>query len=80
MGSKGQRLDPERRNRESRAIPAPDANAELVMSMQVLRDVMLPIHLVLMPLSTVKMFGAFLLFDNSFGMIVFMTLNYCNYY
>lgn len=33
---KGQRLDPERRGtRESRAIPAPDANAELVMSMQV---------------------------------------------
>lgn len=34
-GSKGQRHDPERRGvRESRAIPAPDANAELVVSMQ----------------------------------------------
>ncbi|KAK2639024.1 hypothetical protein Ddye_026819 [Dipteronia dyeriana] len=34
-GSKGQRLDLERRGtRESRAIPAPDANAELVLSMQ----------------------------------------------
>ncbi|KAK9269193.1 hypothetical protein L1049_000962 [Liquidambar formosana] len=33
--SKGQRLDLERRGtRESRAIPAPDANAELVLSMQ----------------------------------------------
>ncbi|KAL6199161.1 hypothetical protein ACLB2K_028948 [Fragaria x ananassa] len=36
---KGQRLDPERRGtRESRAIPAPDANAELVMSMQKRKD------------------------------------------
>ena len=35
-GSKGQRIDLERRGtRESRAIPAPDANAELVLSMQV---------------------------------------------
>jgi len=35
-GSKGQRHDPERRGvRESRAVPAPDANAELVVSMQV---------------------------------------------
>ncbi|PON68017.1 Serine/threonine protein kinase [Parasponia andersonii] len=34
VGSKGQRPDPERRTRESRAIPAPDANAELVLSMQ----------------------------------------------
>ncbi|RZB77127.1 putative serine/threonine-protein kinase isoform B [Glycine soja] len=34
-GSKGQRHDLERRGaRESRAIPAPDANAELVLSMQ----------------------------------------------
>ncbi|KAK9152771.1 hypothetical protein Sjap_000251 [Stephania japonica] len=34
-GSKGQRFDPERKGpRESRAIPAPDANAELVLSMQ----------------------------------------------
>ncbi|XP_027354446.1 probable serine/threonine-protein kinase At1g54610 isoform X3 [Abrus precatorius] len=34
-GSKGQRHDPERRGaRESRAVPAPDANAELPMSMQ----------------------------------------------
>ncbi|KAG2681871.1 hypothetical protein I3760_11G163900 [Carya illinoinensis] len=34
-GSRGQRLDLERRGtRESRAIPAPDANAELVLSMQ----------------------------------------------
>lgn len=34
-GNKGQRLDLERRGtRESRAIPAPDANAELVLSMQ----------------------------------------------
>ncbi|GAY47847.1 hypothetical protein CUMW_107410 [Citrus unshiu] len=34
-GSKGQRMDLERRGtRESRAIPAPDANAELVLSMQ----------------------------------------------
>ncbi|KAF8411144.1 hypothetical protein HHK36_003687 [Tetracentron sinense] len=34
-GGKGQRFDPERRgSRESRAIPAPDANAELVLSMQ----------------------------------------------
>ncbi|KAF8409259.1 hypothetical protein HHK36_005333 [Tetracentron sinense] len=34
-GGKGQRVDPERRGpRESRAIPAPDANAELVLSMQ----------------------------------------------
>ncbi|GMY31838.1 probable serine/threonine-protein kinase At1g54610 [Fagus crenata] len=34
-GSKGQRHDLERRaTRESRAIPAPDANAELVLSMQ----------------------------------------------
>ena len=35
-GSKGQRHDIERRGaRESRAIPAPDANAELVLSIQV---------------------------------------------
>ncbi|KAK7317697.1 hypothetical protein RJT34_02136 [Clitoria ternatea] len=35
VGSKGQRHDPERRGtRESRAIPAPDANAELPLSMQ----------------------------------------------
>lgn len=35
-GNKGQRLDHERRGgRESRAVPAPDANAELVASMQV---------------------------------------------
>lgn len=34
VGSKGQRVDPERRTRESRAVPAPDANAELVLSMQ----------------------------------------------
>ncbi|KAI4322944.1 hypothetical protein L6164_022591 [Bauhinia variegata] len=34
-GSRGQRHDPERRGaRESRAVPAPDANAELVLSMQ----------------------------------------------
>ncbi|KAG2677824.1 hypothetical protein I3760_12G114800 [Carya illinoinensis] len=34
-GSKGQRLELERRGtRESRAVPAPDANAELVLSMQ----------------------------------------------
>ncbi|XVF78516.1 hypothetical protein PTKIN_Ptkin14bG0140400 [Pterospermum kingtungense] len=34
-GTKGQRPDPDRRaTRESRAIPAPDANAELVLSMQ----------------------------------------------
>ncbi|XP_057419548.1 probable serine/threonine-protein kinase At1g09600 isoform X2 [Lotus japonicus] len=33
-GSKAQRHDPERRVRESRAIPAPEANAELVLSMQ----------------------------------------------
>ncbi|KAM7280300.1 hypothetical protein ACFE04_007434 [Oxalis oulophora] len=34
-GSKGQRLDLERRGtRESRAVPAPDANAELAVSMQ----------------------------------------------
>lgn len=33
---KGQRLDHERKGiRESRAVPAPDANAELVLSMQV---------------------------------------------
>lgn len=36
-GSRANRGDPERRGtRESRAIPAPDANAELVVSMQVL--------------------------------------------
>lgn len=36
VGSKPQRQDLERRaTRESRAIPAPDANAELVLSMQV---------------------------------------------
>jgi len=35
-GVKGQRHDLERKGtRESRAIPAPDANAELVLSMQV---------------------------------------------
>ena len=34
-GTKAQRHDPERRVRESRAIPAPEANAELVLSMQV---------------------------------------------
>ncbi|XP_031249760.1 probable serine/threonine-protein kinase At1g54610 [Pistacia vera] len=35
VGSKGQRLDLERKGtRESRAIPAPNANAELVLSMQ----------------------------------------------
>lgn len=35
-GCEAQRHDPERRGaRESRAIPAPDANAELVLSMQV---------------------------------------------
>ncbi|KAF7836721.1 putative serine/threonine-protein kinase [Senna tora] len=34
-GSKGQRHEPERKgSRESRAVPAPDANAELVLSMQ----------------------------------------------
>ncbi|XP_051146548.1 probable serine/threonine-protein kinase At1g54610 isoform X2 [Andrographis paniculata] len=34
-GSKGQRYDPEKRgSRESRAVPAPDANAELISSMQ----------------------------------------------
>ncbi|KAJ7981745.1 Kinase superfamily protein [Quillaja saponaria] len=34
-GNKGQRLDLERKGaRESRAVPAPDANAELVLSMQ----------------------------------------------
>ncbi|KAH9609209.1 hypothetical protein KSS87_002245 [Heliosperma pusillum] len=34
-GSRGQRADPEKKvTRESRAIPAPDANAELVLSMQ----------------------------------------------
>ncbi|XP_057973042.1 probable serine/threonine-protein kinase At1g54610 [Malania oleifera] len=34
-GNKGQRLELERRGaRESRAIPAPDANAELILSMQ----------------------------------------------
>lgn len=34
-GNKGHRYDPERRGtRESRAVPAPDANAELVISMQ----------------------------------------------
>ncbi|GMH05643.1 hypothetical protein Nepgr_007483 [Nepenthes gracilis] len=34
-GNKGHRLDPESKvTRESRAIPAPDANAELVISMQ----------------------------------------------
>lgn len=36
-GNKGHRYDPERRGmRESRAVPAPDANAELVVSMQVI--------------------------------------------
>jgi len=36
-GSKGQKPDMERRGqRESRAVPAPDANAELVLSMQVI--------------------------------------------
>ncbi|XP_062011367.1 probable serine/threonine-protein kinase At1g54610 [Rosa rugosa] len=36
---KGQRPDPERRGtRDSRAMPAPDANAELVMSMQKRQD------------------------------------------
>lgn len=35
-GGKGHRYDPERRGmRESRAVPAPEANAELVSSMQV---------------------------------------------
>ena len=35
-GNKGHRYDPERRGvRESRAVPAPDANAELASSMQV---------------------------------------------
>lgn len=35
-GSKGQRYDIERRgSRESRAVPAPEANAELISSMQV---------------------------------------------
>lgn len=35
-GSKGQRYDFEKRgSRESRAVPAPDANAELISSMQV---------------------------------------------
>lgn len=35
-GSKGHRHDAERRGtRESRAVPAPDANAELISSMQV---------------------------------------------
>lgn len=34
-GNKGHRYDPERRGgRESRAVPAPDANAELALSMQ----------------------------------------------
>lgn len=36
-GSRAHRGDPEKKGtRESRAIPAPDANAELVVSMQVL--------------------------------------------
>lgn len=35
-GNKGSRYDVERKvKRESRAVPAPDANAELVLSMQV---------------------------------------------
>jgi len=35
-GNRGHRAEPERKGaRESRAIPAPDANAELVLSMQV---------------------------------------------
>lgn len=35
-GGKGQRYDFEKRgSRESRAVPAPDANAELISSMQV---------------------------------------------
>lgn len=42
VGSKGQRVDLERRTRESRAVPAPDANAELVLSMRVSVDMLLP--------------------------------------
>ncbi|XP_023552103.1 probable serine/threonine-protein kinase At1g54610 [Cucurbita pepo subsp. pepo] len=34
VGSKGHRLDLQRKNSESRAVPAPDANAELASSMQ----------------------------------------------
>ncbi|KAG6576997.1 putative serine/threonine-protein kinase, partial [Cucurbita argyrosperma subsp. sororia] len=34
VGSKGHRLDLQRKNGESRAVPAPDANAELASSMQ----------------------------------------------
>ncbi|XP_072959357.1 probable serine/threonine-protein kinase At1g54610 [Typha angustifolia] len=34
VGSKAQRLDPDKRLRESKAIPAPDANAELSSSLQ----------------------------------------------
>lgn len=35
-GLKQHKHDPERRTRESRAVPAPDANAELVSSLQVI--------------------------------------------
>jgi hypothetical protein len=35
-GGKHHKHDPERRSRESRAVPAPDANAELVSSLQVI--------------------------------------------
>lgn len=35
-GGKQHKHDPERRTRESRAVPAPDANAELVSSLQVI--------------------------------------------
>jgi hypothetical protein len=35
-GGKQHKHEPERRTRESRAVPAPDANAELVSSLQVI--------------------------------------------
>ena len=35
QGTAGGKQHPERRTRESKAVPAPDANAELVSSLQV---------------------------------------------
>lgn len=44
-GAKQNKHDPERRTRESRAVPAPDANAELVSSLQVILPRVSPYHL-----------------------------------
>jgi hypothetical protein len=50
-GGKQHKHDPERRTRESRAVPAPEANAELVSSLQVI------LHLLTVDTSFIFSFG-----------------------